>query len=73
MTDTGTAAATAGTRPAAFWWIAGIFAGGAIIGGTLLRLGPLVHKDTLSPSHGEVPAAQAGASPHVQPKEPAHE
>ena len=47
----------------AFWWIAGIFAGGAVVGGTLLRPGPLVHKDTLSPSHGEVPAAQAGASP----------
>jgi EmrB/QacA subfamily drug resistance transporter len=47
----------------AFWWIAGIFACGAVVGGTLLRPGPLVHKDTLSPSHGEVPAAQAGASP----------
>ena len=26
----------------ALWWIAGIFAGGAVIGGALLRRGPLV-------------------------------
>jgi hypothetical protein len=25
----------------AFWWIAGIFAGGAVVGGALLRPGPL--------------------------------
>jgi hypothetical protein len=30
----------------AFWWIAGIFAGGAAIGGTLLRPGPLGQKRT---------------------------
>jgi hypothetical protein len=30
----------------AFWWIAGIFAGGAVIGGTLLRPGPLGQKRT---------------------------
>jgi hypothetical protein len=29
----------------AFWWIAGIFAGGAIVGGALFRRGPLVRKD----------------------------
>jgi EmrB/QacA subfamily drug resistance transporter len=29
----------------AFWWIAGIFAGGAIVGGLLLRRGPLHSKD----------------------------
>ena len=29
----------------AFWWIAGIFAGGAIIGGLLFRRGPLRRKD----------------------------
>ena len=29
----------------AFWWIAGIFAGGAIVGGLLLRRGPLYRKD----------------------------
>jgi EmrB/QacA subfamily drug resistance transporter len=47
----------------AFWWTAGIFAIGAVIGGTLLRPGPLVHKDTPSPAPGEAPAAQAGAGP----------
>ncbi|SRR6266487_1435345 len=31
----------------AFWWTAGIFAGGAVIGGTLLRPGPLVQKHTV--------------------------
>jgi EmrB/QacA subfamily drug resistance transporter len=30
----------------AFWWVAGIFAGGAVIGGTLLRRGPLVPRTT---------------------------
>jgi predicted MFS family arabinose efflux permease len=29
----------------AFWWVAGIFAGGAIVGGLLLRRGPLYRKD----------------------------
>ena len=29
----------------AFWWIAGIFAGGAIVGGLLFRRGPLHSKD----------------------------
>ena len=29
----------------AFWWIAGIFAAGAIIGGSVLRRGPLYAKD----------------------------
>jgi len=28
----------------AFWWIAGIFAGGAIVGGLLFRPGPLSGK-----------------------------
>jgi EmrB/QacA subfamily drug resistance transporter len=30
----------------AFWWTAGILAGGAIVGGILFRRGPLVRKDT---------------------------
>jgi EmrB/QacA subfamily drug resistance transporter len=30
----------------AFWWVAGIFAGGAIIGGTLFRRGPLSRQDS---------------------------
>jgi EmrB/QacA subfamily drug resistance transporter len=47
----------------AFWWTAGIFAGGAVIGGILLRSGPLVRKDAPSPAPGGVTTAQADASP----------
>jgi EmrB/QacA subfamily drug resistance transporter len=45
-----------------FWWIAGIFAAGAIIGGTLLRPGPLGQKRTPTRADGEVTAAQAETS-----------
>jgi EmrB/QacA subfamily drug resistance transporter len=41
----------------AFWWTAAIFAGGAIIGGALLRRGPL--------AGGGAPGAQAGAGEAV--------
>jgi EmrB/QacA subfamily drug resistance transporter len=47
----------------AFWWIAGIFAGGAVIGGVLLRRGPLGQKRTPSPASGAVTMPQAGTSP----------
>src|SRR5215211_910892 len=47
----------------AFWWIAGIFAGGAVIGGTLLRPGPLVQQRTPSPADDRVITAQTKASP----------
>ena len=47
----------------AFWWIAGIFAGGAVIGGALLRSGPLHTTSTPSAAHTEVTTAQAKASP----------
>jgi hypothetical protein len=47
----------------AFWWTAGIFAGGAVIGGVLLRRGPLGQKRTPSPASGAVTMTQAGASP----------
>jgi hypothetical protein len=47
----------------AFWWTAGIFAGGAVIGGTLFRRGPLVQASTPSPAYAEVPAAQSEADP----------
>ena len=46
----------------AFWWIAGIFAGGAVVGGILLRPGPLVPTRTPSPAAGAVTTAQAEAS-----------
>jgi hypothetical protein len=35
----------------AFWWTAGIFAAGAVIGGTLLRPGPLVPTSTPARAH----------------------
>ena len=43
----------------AFWWTAGIFAGGAIVSGVLLRRGPLVPTSTPSRAQAEVPTAQA--------------
>jgi EmrB/QacA subfamily drug resistance transporter len=46
----------------AFWWITGIFAGGAVIGGTLLRRGPLRQMRTPSPADDRVATAQAAAS-----------
>jgi EmrB/QacA subfamily drug resistance transporter len=49
----------------AFWWVAGIFAGGAVVGGTLLRSGPLIHKGTPSQASGGVTTAQAQATPPV--------
>jgi EmrB/QacA subfamily drug resistance transporter len=45
----------------AFWWTAGIFAVGAVVGGTLLRRGPLGQRRTPSPAPGGVAAAQAEA------------
>jgi EmrB/QacA subfamily drug resistance transporter len=47
----------------AFWWTAGIFAAGAVIGGTLLRNGPLRPTGAPSQARGEVPTAQAKADP----------
>jgi hypothetical protein len=47
----------------AFWWTAGIFAAGAVIGGTLLRPGPLRPTGTPSQARGQVPTAQAKAHP----------
>jgi hypothetical protein len=46
-----------------FWWTAGIFAGGAVIGGALLRSGPLGQRRTPSPAPGGVTTAQAQADP----------
>jgi Major Facilitator Superfamily len=43
----------------AFWWTAGIFAGGAVIGGALLRPGPLRPPGTPPPAHAEATTAQA--------------
>jgi EmrB/QacA subfamily drug resistance transporter len=46
----------------AFWWTADIFAGGAVVGGALLRRGPLGQQRTPSPAPGGVTGAQAEAS-----------
>ena len=45
-----------------FWWIAGIFAVGAVVAGTLLRRGPLGQQRTPPPARGGVTTAQAAAS-----------
>jgi EmrB/QacA subfamily drug resistance transporter len=47
----------------AFWWTAGIFAGGAVVGGALLRSGPLARTGTPSLAEAEAPTAQAKAGP----------
>jgi EmrB/QacA subfamily drug resistance transporter len=47
----------------AFWWTAGIFAGGAVIGGTLLRRGPLHQVRAPSPTPDRVATAQAEPAP----------
>jgi EmrB/QacA subfamily drug resistance transporter len=44
----------------AFWWIAGIFACGAVVSGTLLRRGPLGQQRAPSAADGQVATAQAG-------------
>jgi MFS family permease len=46
----------------AFWWTAGIFAAGAVIGGALLRNGPLIKKDA-PPGHPQTATGQAEADP----------
>ena len=49
----------------AFWWIAGIFAAGAVIGGSLLRSGPVYRKDSpAQPDAGVMRRRQAPPSPH---------
>jgi EmrB/QacA subfamily drug resistance transporter len=47
----------------AFWWTAGIFTAGAVVGGILLRPGPLVPASPPPPAHAEPTTAQAKANP----------
>jgi hypothetical protein len=47
----------------AFWWTAGIFAAGAVIGGALLRRGPLRPASAAPPAHTEVTTTEAKADP----------
>ncbi len=49
----------------AFWWTAGIFAGGAVVGGILLRRGPLVLKGAPGPQATSVREAETEASPAI--------
>src|SRR5256884_4291570 len=45
----------------AFWWVAGIFAGGAIVGGLLFRRGPRPSKDgQVQPDAGGMAETEAG-------------
>jgi hypothetical protein len=46
-----------------FWWIAGIFACGAVVGGLLLRRGPLDQQRTQPQADDRVATAQGGTSP----------
>jgi EmrB/QacA subfamily drug resistance transporter len=46
----------------AFWWVAGIFAGGAVIAGVMFRRGPLSQQRRQSPSADRVATAQTEAS-----------
>ncbi len=47
----------------AFWWTAGIFAAGAVIGGALFRNGPLVRTDAPPPAPAQTAIRQATADP----------
>jgi EmrB/QacA subfamily drug resistance transporter len=49
----------------AFWWTAGILAGGAIVAGLLFRPGPLYRKDEQAESGAAAMAAKTGAGPAV--------
>ena len=60
-----TALALAPGYDTAFWWTAGIFAGGAVICGSLLRRGPLYRNDTPTAQPAGVRAVQAEAGPAV--------
>jgi hypothetical protein len=47
----------------AFWWTAGIFAAGSVIGGALLRNGPLRAAGTPPPALAQAAAGQAETDP----------
>jgi hypothetical protein len=51
----------------AFWWTAGIFAGGAVICGALVRSGSLAQPGEPSPERGAAPAEAGPASRHDAP------
>jgi hypothetical protein len=47
----------------AFWWTAGILAGGAIVAGLLFRPGPLYRKDEQAETGASTMAAETEAGP----------
>jgi hypothetical protein len=49
----------------AFWWTVGIFAGGAVICGTLLRCGPLYQKSGPAPPDAGAAERQTQVGPAV--------
>jgi hypothetical protein len=49
----------------AFWWTAGTFAGGAVLGGILLRREPLVLRGAPGPQATSVRKAGTKASPGI--------
>ena len=49
----------------AFWWTTGIFAAGALVGGILLRPGPLYQQDPASPQPAGVTPARTEAGPAI--------
>jgi hypothetical protein len=51
----------------AFWWTAGLFAAGAVVGGALLRRGPLAQGAPTPPGQGGGTTAQAEAGPAAPP------
>jgi EmrB/QacA subfamily drug resistance transporter len=50
----------------AFWWITGILAGGAVLGGVLLRPGPLDQRRAQTPERGGVTMEQSQVQPAAQ-------
>ena len=58
-----TALASAHAYDTTFWWTAAIFAGGAIVGGLLLRQGPLTQTRTPPPARGDMTTAQVETVP----------
>ena len=55
----------------AFWWTAGIFAGGAVVCGALIRSGPLAQPGTPSPARGAAPAQAEAVGVPASRRDPA--
>jgi hypothetical protein len=51
----------------AFWWTAGLFAGGAVAGGILFRRGPLYQREAASGSPAGNPSLSSSLNPQTPP------